>query len=540
MAESVRDVKIRFGIESDGKEGIAGIREEVEKLGPAGEKAGKDLEKGLDGASDAMQELKVRNDALVATLEKIDSADAAGAYGKMGRLAALAAVQLDELKNAAQRAGVEGTEAGRRLEDGMKKADVAIDKASKSAAKFRDVAGDMKTRADFAAKGAESLASSVGSVDGILGKMADSSSGAANRLATLGFQLTAIIAVFKLAYEAGVKFREMFPTLAKKMDLSEPIARFLTGIDMSDRKLKDWNVTAQSNIGKHNEMKMAVENSTEALFAGVPAFAAQKKASEEAGAQTKLFEQALAGWVKRGDDLTKTARDNYKAITEWADSVKAADGNLGRLTDKAREMVKVAEDQKRKVEEWGKATEEAYKKALKLADEKIAKAKKEAEETSKASDAEIAAYEKEIKAAKMAGESREVIRALEEKMLEAIERGTEARREAAKVEEEQLDGIRKLAGARGEATAAEDEAARATRDSIAAEQDKARALAETTAMLALQRQAWQNQDSVAQKAGENHQKLVEKQKEVAKQTNENTNLWDLMAESILKVSDALS
>ena len=138
-------------------------------------------------------------DALSRALDNLEKA--ADSPKRLGTAAAIAKFELDDMRDAAEKAGNVTKEMGARFDEAESK----IKAAAERAGRFRDTAGDLATQGNLSAKSFESIASAAGSAEGMLGRLKDTGGPVAGKLADIGFAGIALGAAFTAGYEGGKK-----------------------------------------------------------------------------------------------------------------------------------------------------------------------------------------------------------------------------------------------------------------------------------------------------------------------------------------------
>lgn len=492
MSERSASVALTLTGTAEAEAGLGTVREGLRGIGDAAEGTSARL-KGLgDSAPAAVKAMTLDPSSkrswneLAADLAKIDPA-----FAKVGeegskvvnvmkimenakgpgaiRVAALAAEQSVEklretIQKLAQTQGAEG--AVKQLTAAVEDLDKAITKNVKRAGEQQDSLEAVKAQATLSAKGFESLTGAAGSLEGMLGKMADSQSKASQSIAKGAFAVIALAAAFKGGYEAGEKLVELVPRL-KKLDMSEVFASWIVGISKSQMETEKFNIVNRSAIGIANQHRMALEGARETLDRLVPSFASHTKAQTEAAESTKAFNEYIQKVTASGEPLEKVIKGNERAIVAWANGIRETDGNLGRLTQSQLDAVRAAEKHVKSLDKLKEATQEAYEKQLGKALETIRKLREETEKIVQASDKEAAALERQIRAAKQAGASREELAELYEKYEEAVRKGADAEKKLVEESEKVGEEARKTADAIRERTAADEAGARAGAETLA-------------------------------------------------------------------------
>jgi hypothetical protein len=202
--------RLSIGVSADAKEASSefkALAEDIKKVGTE---------------SVGVTEGVARVDAALAKL-----ANAPDTPMALARATAKAKLEIDELRAALEKTPA-SAEAMKSIGAALAKADQALESTIKRAGKLGEAQEEVKQRMGLTAKGAESLGNSFGSLDGIMGKMADSSSATSQAVAKLGFSVVAAGQAFKLGYETGEQFRKGLQAIGVTVpDLSDKMAKLV-------------------------------------------------------------------------------------------------------------------------------------------------------------------------------------------------------------------------------------------------------------------------------------------------------------------------
>ncbi len=197
------EARLNIGVTADAKTASATFRELAEDI----KKVGKESVGVTEGVA--------RVDAALAKLAKAPDTPMA-----LARATAKASLEIAEL-----RAELEKTPASaekmKAITAALAQADQAIEKTISRAGKLKEAQEEVQQKMGLTAKGAESLGGSLGSLTGVMGKMADSSSAVAQGVAKVGFSVVAAGQAFKLGYETGEKFRQGLQAIGVTVDRRE-------------------------------------------------------------------------------------------------------------------------------------------------------------------------------------------------------------------------------------------------------------------------------------------------------------------------------
>ena len=157
--------------------------------------------------------------ARLAVLDKLWDSPA-----RLGKAAALAKLDLENLSQSVEKAGVMTP----KLAEAFEKASQKIDSAVSRARQFADTAQDLKEKGDASAKGVESLASRLGSLEGVLGLVKERGGAAGEQIERIGFSMIALnqgvslaITTFKGLEQAGEALGQKLASVVDRMSALE-------------------------------------------------------------------------------------------------------------------------------------------------------------------------------------------------------------------------------------------------------------------------------------------------------------------------------
>lgn len=405
MAE--RQVKVEF---IGNAESLKGATDEatqaVQKLADEYENGAIDANKFVTEVGKISPELgrvaaagKVAEDAV----NRLDEAAAKGPRA-LTREITVSVASIERLKDSIEKARAAGAPVSANAEASVKALEQRLSEASVTARRTADALGDLKTRSDTSVKGFENLAGSSGSLDGMLAKLKDQATPTATAVANVGFAAVAVTASFKMGYDAGVKLRELYTELTGKQlpSLTNWFVQLAYGVENASGKFDHHGVAARSLVGRHNELKMAVTASVDALRAAIPTYDEALKKQEAQAAAIEVFRKSIATLLsKDGADLNKWMKTLGPAAAEWALSIVQDDDAMSKLTGTLRghiiELARGADGVKKLREEKEKLTN-AYEDVLKAVDKAIASAAKEKAAAEASADAARKTAEEKMKA----------------------------------------------------------------------------------------------------------------------------------------------
>lgn len=192
-----------------------------------------------NGVNDGMQRVD-------AALQKL--ANARDTPMAIARAVAKLKVETEDLRAELERTPA-SAERMKAIEAALARADAAMTNSIARAGKLKESQEEVAQKMGLTAKGAEALGSSFGSLQGILGKMADQSSSASQAIAKVGFSVLAVGEALQFGYESGTKFNQFLEQhgnyLAKAIDGT---VNFLTGLRSEDELLQKLPTTMNTAL----------------------------------------------------------------------------------------------------------------------------------------------------------------------------------------------------------------------------------------------------------------------------------------------------
>lgn len=346
------------------------LRASVEKLGPEFD----DLKAAVESAESSLK-----------TLEASEKSP-----GMIERATAKATIAMEDLKEEVDKARAAGVDLGSKVAPAMDKAADSIQKAETRAGRLRERMEEVKQKVSEGAKGMETYASAAGSVDGILGKMADSAKKSDQFIAGLGFRVLGSVAAFQMGYDAGTKFNKFLEEhgnyLAKAVDWT---VRFVSGVQSEAEMLRALDGPVNKAMRAHQELAATAQQAAEAAKKIGVAF--QSENDGITGFTNKVAALALAMVTAKNagqswDGLVKSNASTIKALvveaeklgmsfqqmpawlqmaasglTAFQDAQNAATISMGRTAAAAKQLGQEAGAafQSGQVVEWAKSHAEA-------------------------------------------------------------------------------------------------------------------------------------------------------------------------------------
>ena len=265
------DARLGISVTTDAKQASATFKElaaDIKKVGTE---------------SVGVTEGVARVDAAMAKLAKAPDTPKA-----LAAAVAKAKVEIDELRAALDKTPA-SAEKLKSINAALAQAESAMQRTIVRAGKLKESQEEVAQKMGITAKGAEAMAGKLGSAQGVMGMLADSSSGAAQGVAKLGFAAFAVSEAWKLAKSVG-------EGLAKAID--EWSARQ----DVAAKKTED---AAVAHLKFENAMRLArqglidIGGSQDEFMRRYDEFVAKKgpagKAIEEETRRIEAQKKALAG-----------------------------------------------------------------------------------------------------------------------------------------------------------------------------------------------------------------------------------------------------
>ncbi|HAM57988.1 MAG TPA: hypothetical protein DCQ64_22270 [Candidatus Rokubacteria bacterium] len=265
-----------------------------------------------------------------AAMKKLASApDTAAA---LARAVAKAKVEIDDLRASLEKTPASAAKIG-AINEALAKAEQAMQRSIVRAGKLGEAQGAVNQQLGLTAKGAESLGGAFGSLDGIMGKMASSSSVASQNIAKVGFSVMAAGQAFEFGYGQGEKFREVLVALGVPVpNLSNGLATAAVNVEKFARGTQDTLSASKVLGGSFTEMALKL-----ALVA-----AGYGKVAESENASIARAREIIAAKQKLAAAEQDAANAIQKAIPGWesmksqqsgiASAVKAASDALVQIT----------------------------------------------------------------------------------------------------------------------------------------------------------------------------------------------------------------
>lgn len=276
------DARLSIGVNAVAKQASATFKELAADIKTVGKE------------SVAVTEGVSRVDAALAKL-----ASAPDTPGALAKAIGKAKVELEDFRAALERTPA-SAEKMRSIETALAQADAALARATERAARLKDATEEVGGQMQVTAKGAEALTGSFGSLQGILGKMADSTSSATQGVAKLGFQLIAVGEAFKFGYQVGQDFNKFLQEHGNLLERAiDTTVNWVTGLKSQEELLQRLPATMNTAIR------------------------AKQQLSEEMRKTLAGLKEEMGGWQNL-DAVRKTTLDTAKLISERYTQLKSA------------------------------------------------------------------------------------------------------------------------------------------------------------------------------------------------------------------------
>lgn len=307
------DARLSIGVSADAKQASATFKDLAADIKNVG-KESVGVTDGVARVAAALDKLKSAPDTPIA----------------LARATAKAKVEIADL-----RAELEKTPASaekmKAISAALKQADEAIEGTIKRAGKLAESQEEVKQKMGLTAKGAEALGGSLGSLTGVMGKMADSSSAVAQGVAKVGFAVVAAGQAFKLGYETGEKFRQGLQAIGVQVpDLSDKMAKLVVNIEGMVRGYKEAELVESAAMNRARQivaLREAQAASERALAEAQAAAGVEWKNADDDRQKTidklNAIEQALARAGKSEAEYAAVIKANAPIISEEAKAAEA-------------------------------------------------------------------------------------------------------------------------------------------------------------------------------------------------------------------------
>jgi len=344
------DARLSIKVDADAKQAASAFRELSSNLKSVGTES--------VGVTDAV----ARVDAAMAKLASAPDTPMA-----LARATAKAKVEIDELRAALDKTPASAEKMG-AINAALAKADSAMQAAVARAGKLKDAQEEVQQKMGLTAKGAESLAGSFGSLDGIMGKMADSSSSLSQNVAKVGFSVVAAGQAFEFGHETGEKFRKTLEAVGVQLpDLSDKAGAVVVAIESMVRGYKEAELVETAAMGRARQiiaLREAQANAELALVRAQTAAGVEWKNAdaerEKVIAKLNAVEMQLARAAKSEAEYGAAVKANAPLLVELAKAAGEHEIALGKVAPRtaaaAAEAAKLADSQKKVAEAAPAAT----------------------------------------------------------------------------------------------------------------------------------------------------------------------------------------
>ncbi len=328
------DARLNIGVTADAKTASATFKELAADI----KNVGKESVAVTDGVA--------KVDAALAKLAKAPDTPMA-----LAKATAKLKLEVDELRTTLDKTPA-SAEQMKSISAALAQADQAIKESIQRAGKLGEAHEEVKQKMGLTAKGAESLGNSFGSLDGIMGKMADSSSKASQNVAKIGFSVLAAGQAFEFGYSAGEKFRKGLEAIGVTLpDFSAKAGAAVLAIESMVRGYKEAELVEGTAINRARQiiaLREAQAVSEAALAKAMQAAGVEWKDAnaerEKTIAKLNAIEQALSRTGKSEEAYNAAVRENSKTILEAAKAADAQGISLSKVAPRVAEAARVAQE----------------------------------------------------------------------------------------------------------------------------------------------------------------------------------------------------
>lgn len=248
----------------------------------------------------------------------------------LARATAKVKLEVDELRAALEKTPASADKM-KAISAALAQADSAMQKSIARAGKLGEAQEEVKQKMGLTAKGAESLGNSFGSLDGIMGKMADSSSGVSQGLAKIGFSVMAASAAFEFGYSTGTKFRSALTAMGVTLpDLSDKMGAVVVALESTVRGYKEAELVETAAVARARQIIALREQQAKAEQGLANAMAKSGLVWKDANAER---EAVIAKLNAAEFALARVA----KSEAAWTEAVKVNTPELQKLRKEAEE-----------------------------------------------------------------------------------------------------------------------------------------------------------------------------------------------------------
>lgn len=325
------------------KQQAAGMNAELEKMGGQTptklDKVITALEKteqASAGTWDVLRKLGEEGARAAAAMEKLGRTS--DEPTRLGRAAGVAELEVRKLADAMAAATRSGAKFGPDVAAALDKAQAQIKTATTRTGELRDAMGDVRTRGDLAARSFESAASSAGSLEGMLGKLKDTSGPLGQAIADTGFKVVALGTAFQMGVSEGKKLRGVLTEIGVPLpDLSDKMAGVVMRIDELVRGYQKAELVENAAVARAREIVAAKEaqgnaeyKAKQALESAIPGWQMAAEQQGQLRMAINAAAAALEGITKIGGDWRKEVEANQGPLTALAQRI--AEGKVALST----------------------------------------------------------------------------------------------------------------------------------------------------------------------------------------------------------------
>lgn len=343
------DPRLNIGVSADAKQAAATFKALSEDI--------KEVGKQSVGVTDSFN----RTQAAIEKLSRAPDTPIA-----LAKAVAKAKLEVDDLRAALDKTPV-SAERMKAISAALEQAESAMQGAIERAGKLKESQEEVAQQMGLTAKGAESLGNSFGSLDGVLGKMADSSSKASQNVAKVAFSVLAAGQAFKLGYEAGESFRKGLEAIGVTLpDLSDKAGALVLTIESMVRGYEKAELVESAAMNRARQiiaLREAQAKSELALAKAIAASGVEWKSAdaerEKVMQKINAIEQILSRASKSEEAYRKTIAQNAPVLAEVAEQANRYGIALGAVAPRTSAAAKAAEEFIAKQKEMAAAVPEA-------------------------------------------------------------------------------------------------------------------------------------------------------------------------------------
>lgn len=283
---------------------------------------------------------------------------------EMGQKASEVRFRLEELERATQKLVKAGGAIPAQLTAKVQDYGEKLETAALKGERFKRTQAEVTREAQSGAASFDAISIKGKGFGDILGQLNTESGKLGAGLGKFGPLIGAVTGAFASGIAIGNQVREKWDDIARSIDQFIPgtkrvadafkamgkeavdsLAKIVVGVDGAISAVDRMGVSAQSNVGKANRLKGAIEGVSGALEQQVGVWKenadAQRKNVAEVAAVSKALDQVSA---ISGADYDKWVRDNAESLHEWYERLDESGKALADHHPKVAEAVKRAKE----------------------------------------------------------------------------------------------------------------------------------------------------------------------------------------------------